>query len=150
MGSTIPGKESQDALMSATQTIGKSHFLNKEESFMYDREQRFAMEETMNAARIEYTEKGVLHLAARRCDLIQISLSSAVIVINTQFALPAQFYLDVPDARIARVGCILMRVHANDTALLRFLRLMTPKELDRIFVYSTHPKHRNRVLDIRA
>lgn len=129
---------------------GKRNYLSKEESFMYDREKRFPMEETMNAARIEFTEKGVTHMAARRCDLLQISRSSALIGINTQFNLPKQFYLDVPDARISRVGCILMKAFANNTAEIRFLSLMSEKDLDRIFVYSTHPKHRNRVLDIRA
>lgn len=117
---------------------------------MYDREKRFPMEETMNAARIEYAEKGVTHLAARRCDLLQISRSGAVIGINIQFTLPKQFYLDVPDARISRVGCLLMKVFATNTAEIRFLSLMSEKDLDRIFVYSTHPKHRNRTLDIRS
>ena len=128
----------------------KRHFLTKEESFMYDKEQRFPMEDTMNAARIEFTEKGVMHLAARRCDLVKISRSEAIIGINTEFTLPKQFYLDVPDARISRVGCMLMKVLASNAAQVRFLRLMDEKELDRIFVYSTHPKHRNRVLDLRA
>jgi hypothetical protein len=128
----------------------KRHFLTKEESFMYDKEQRFPMEDTMNAARIEFTEKGVMHLAARRCDLVKISRSEAIIGINTEFTLPKQFYLDVPDARISRVGCMLMKVLASNVAQVRFLRLMDEKELDRIFVYSTHPKHRNRVLDLRA
>lgn len=130
--------------------VGKRNYLNKEESFMYDREKRFPMEDTMNAARIEFTEKGVMHLAARRCDLLKISRSGAVIGINTEFTLPKQFYLDVPDARISRTGAILMKVFANNIAEIRFLSLMSEKDLDRVFVYSTHPKHRNRVLDIRA
>jgi hypothetical protein len=92
----------------------------------------------------------VTNLAARRCDLIAISKSSAVLAINTKFALPKQFYLDVPDAKVNRVGCILMRVNINNTVEVRFLSLMSDRDLDRIFVYSTHPKHRNRVLDIRA
>jgi len=128
----------------------KRHFLTKEESFMYDKEQRFPMEDTLNAARIEFTEKGVMHLAARRCDLLKISRSGAVIGINTEFTLPRQFYLDVPDARIARVGCVLMKAFVSNIAEVRFLRLMSEKELDKVFVYSTHPKHRNRVLDLRA
>lgn len=128
----------------------KRHFLTKEESFMYDKEQRFPMEDTLNAARIEFTEKGVMHLAARRCDLLKISRSGAVIGINTEFTLPKQFYLDVPDARIARFGCVLMKALINNLAEVRFLRLMSEKELDKVFVYSTHPKHRNRVLDLRA
>jgi hypothetical protein len=136
----------------AAQTSGRSseHFLNKEESFMYDREARFRMEDTMNAARLEYTEKGVMNLAARRCDIIRISQSSAVLALLTQYSLPREFYLDIPDARITKIGCILMKVFANNTVEVRFLRLVTKKELDKIFVYSTHPAHRDRVLDIRA
>jgi hypothetical protein len=126
------------------------HFLNKEESFMYDREGRFKMEDTMNAARIEYTEKGVMNMASRRCDIIRISVSGAILAILTQFNLPKQFYLDIPDARIMKVGCMLMKVNANNTIEVRFLRLLTQKEMNKIFVYSTHPAHRDRVLDIRA
>ncbi|WP_165932774.1 hypothetical protein [Rhizobium sp. BK251] len=117
---------------------------------MYDREGRFRMEDTMNAARIEYTEKGVMHMASRRCDIIRISLSSATLAIMTKFNVPRQFYLDIPDARIMKVGCMLMRMNANNTIEVRFLRLLTQKELDRIFVYSTHPAHRDRVLDARG
>ncbi|MGO4440113.1 hypothetical protein [Rhizobium sp. RAF56] len=117
---------------------------------MYDREARFRMEDTMNAARLEYTEKGVMNLAARRCDIIRISQSSAVLALLTQYSLPREFYLDIPDARITKIGCILMKVFANNTVEVRFLRLVTKKELDKIFVYSTHPAHRDRVLDVRA
>jgi hypothetical protein len=130
--------------------INKSHFLNKEESFMYDREQRFKMEDTMNAGRIEYTENGILNMAQRRCDVIRISLSGAVLGLLTQYNLPQQFYLDIPDARISKVGCMLMRINANNTIEVRFLRLLTQKELDRIFVFSTHPNHKDRTLNIRS
>jgi hypothetical protein len=134
----------------ASNPLPPGHFLNKEESFMYDREQRFRMEDTMNAARIEYTEKGVMHMASRRCDIIRISMSSATLAILTQFNLPKQFYLDIPDARITKVGCMLMRVNANNTIEVRFLRLLTQKEMNKIFVYSTHPAHRDYVLDVRG
>ncbi|WP_442219758.1 hypothetical protein [Rhizobium sp. 2YAF20] len=127
-----------------------NHFLNKEESFMYDREGRYRMEDTMNAARIEYTEKGVMNMASRRCDIIRISRSGAILAILTQYNLPKQFYLDIPDARIVKVGCMLMKVFANNTVEVRFLRLMSEKELNKLFVYSTHPAHRDRVLDIRS
>ncbi|CAD7054740.1 hypothetical protein REJC140_02217 [Pseudorhizobium endolithicum] len=129
---------------------GKNHFLNKEESFMYDRETRFRMEDTLNAARIEYTENGVLNMAARRCEILRISMSGAVIGILTQYKLPEQFYLDIPDARISKIGCLLMKTFANNTIEVRFLRLLSQKELDRIFVFSTHPAHRDKVLDIRS
>lgn len=134
----------------SAQSIGKGHFLNKEESFMYDREVRFKMEDTMNSGRIEYTEKGVLNMAQRRCDVIQISQSSAVLALLTQYSMPEQFYLDIPDARITKIGCLLMRVNPNNTINVRFLRLLTEKELNRIYVFSTHPNHRDRTLDIRA
>ncbi len=126
------------------------HFLNKEESFMYDREARYRMQDTMNAARIEYTEKGVMNLASRRCDIIRISPTSAILAILTQFNLPKQFYLDIPDARVTKIGCVLMKIFSNNTVEVRFLRLLTEKEMNKIFVHSTHPAHRDRVLDIRA
>ena len=127
-----------------------SHFLNKEESFMYDREGRYKMQDTMNAARIEYTEKGVMHLASRRCDIVRISMSGAILAILTQYNLPKQFYLDIPDARINKVGCVLMKVFPNNTIEVRFLSLLGDKDMNKIFVYSTHPAHRNHVLDIRG
>jgi hypothetical protein len=128
----------------------KNHFLTKEESFMYDREARFKMEDTMNAARIEYTEKSVMNMAQRRCDVIRISRSGAVLGILTQYNLPQQFYLDIPDARISKVGCLLMRTNANNTIEVRFLRLLAEKEMNRIFVFSTHPNHKDRTIDIRS
>ena len=128
----------------------KNHFLNKEESFMYDREVRFKMEDTMNAGRLEYTEKGVMHMASRRCDVLRISLSGATLGILTNYNLPQQFYLDIPDARIMKVGCLLMRTNANNTIEVRFLRLLDKKELNRIFVFSTHPSHRDRKMDVRT
>jgi len=66
----------------------------------------------------------------------------------TQFRLPQNFYLDIPSARIQMIGCLLKRVHANNVVEARFLRLLTDRDLNRIFVYSTHPNHRNRTLDI--
>lgn len=128
----------------------KEHFLNREESFMYDREGRFQMEDTLNAARIEYQERVVTHLASRRCDLVRISPAGAVLSLLTQFHVPKQFYLDIPDARIAKIGCVLMKTFTNNTVEARFLKLLTKKEMDRIFVFSTHPAHRDRVIDVRS
>lgn len=136
--------------MNARPNIQKSSYFSREESFMYDREARFKLEDTMNAARIEYTEKAVMNMASRRCDVIKISQSEAVLALLTQYNLPQQFYLDIPDARISKIGCVLMRVHANNTMQVRFLRLLTQKELDRIFVFSTHPAHRDKTIDIRS
>ncbi|OLP52189.1 hypothetical protein [Allorhizobium taibaishanense] len=129
---------------------GRSNYLGREESFMYDRENRFRMEDTMNSGRLEYTEKGMTHMASRRCDIIRISQSGAIIALLTQYNLPKQFYLDIPDARINKVGAVLMKTFPNNTAEIRFLRLLTQKEIDRIFVFSTHPAHRDRVLDVRS
>ncbi|WP_168800951.1 hypothetical protein [Peteryoungia ipomoeae] len=117
---------------------------------MYDRENRYRMEDTMNAGRLEYTENGITHVAARRCDVVRISMSGAVLLFLTKVDLPRQFYLDIPDARITKIGSVLMKNYANNTAEIRFLRLLTQKELDRIFVFSTHPAHRDRVLDVRS
>lgn len=136
--------------MHTPEVIVKNTYLSREESFMYDREGRFKLEDTLNAARLEYTENIITNVASRRCDIIQISRSEAVLSLLTKYTLPGNFNLDIPDARIHKIGCVVMRVNANDTVRVRFLRLLTQKELDRIFVFSTHPAHRDRVLDIRA
>lgn len=131
-------------------TLPKASYLSREESFMYDRESRFKLEDTMNAGRIEYTEKGVMNMASRRCDIIRISQTEAVLAMLTNYNIPQQFYLDIPDARITKIGCLMMRSNANNTVNVRFLRTLAQKELDRIFVFSTHPSHRDRKLDIRS
>lgn len=125
-------------------------YMSKEESYMYDREGRDPLVDTMNAARIEYTEKAVMHLASRRCDLIKISPSAAVLAINVSFAVPKSFYLDIPDARINRVGCLLMRTHTTNIIEVRFLSRMSDRDLNRIFAFSTHPSHRDVLLDVRG
>ena len=38
--------------------------------------------------------------------------------------------------------------HANNVVEARFLRMLTDRDLNCIFVYSIHPNHRNRTLDI--
>ena len=125
-------------------------YMSKEESFMYDREGNFPLVETMNAARIEYTEKAVMHLAGRRCDLIRISPTAAVLAINTKFAVPKTFYLDIPDAGIPRIGCVLMRVHPDDKIEVRFLSRVSDRSMNRIYAFSTHPAHRDVLLDVRG
>ena len=128
----------------------KGSYLSGEESFMYDREPRFPMVDTLNSARIEYTLNGMTHMESRRVTIIRISKSQAVVGVLTQYQLPTEFYLDLPDARIVKIGCKLMRTNMNNTIEVRFLRLLTDKEMNRIFVYSTHPAHRDVKLDIRA
>ncbi len=127
----------------------RTNYLNKEESFMYDREKNFPMEDTCNEARLEFTENGgIVNLVSRRCQIIKLSRSGAVLKLTTKFNLPRNFYLDIVSARIPMIGCLAQRVHANDIVEARFLRLLTDKDLNRAFVYSTHPNHRNRTLDI--
>lgn len=134
--------------MNGTAPGARPSYLSKEESFMYDREAYFPMEDTRNEARIEYTEKGVTNISSRRCEIVKLSKSSAVLAMPTQFKLPENFYLDVPSARIPMIGCLVKRVHANNLLETRFLRMLSDRDLNRIFVYSTHPNHRNRTLDI--
>ena len=135
----------------ASKTISRpGTYLRQEESFMYDREPRFPMVDTANAARMEYTLNGMTHLESRRCDVVKISKSQALLSLLTHFQFPTEFYLDLPDARIAKIGCKVIKATANNTLEVRFLRLLDEKELNRIFVYSTHPAHRNVKLDIRA
>lgn len=134
----------------STQNAVFATYLRDQESFMYDREPRFPMVDTMNAARIEYTEKGMTHLASRRCDIIRISKSTAILSLLTQYKLPTDCYLDLPDARITKIGCKVLKVNLNNTIEVRFLRLLTDKEMNKIFVYSIHPSHKNVKLDIRA
>jgi hypothetical protein len=44
----------------------------------------------------------------------------------------------------------VLKVNPNNTIEVRFLRLLTDKEMNKIFVYSIHPSHKNVKLDIRA
>ncbi|MGV3552571.1 hypothetical protein [Rhizobium sp.] len=136
--------------MQSQQQPFRRSYMSREESFIYDKEARVPMVDTMNAARIEFTEKGVMHLASRRCDLVKISPVGAMLVINTQFTVPRNFYLDIPDARINRVGCVLMKTHAINMIEVRFLSPMSDRDLNRVYAFSTHPSHRDVMLDIRA
>ena len=131
-------------------TNTRSTYLRGEESFMYDREPRFPLVDTINAGRIEYTENGMTHMASRRCDVLKISKSTAILGLLTSYKLPTDCYLDFPDARITKIGCKVMKVNANNTLEVRFLRLLTDKELNRIFIFSTHPSHKDVKLDIRG
>ena len=49
---------------------------------------------------------------------------------------------------IPMIGCLTQRVYPNDVVEARFLRLLSDKDLQRIFVYSTHRNHQGRTLDI--
>lgn len=127
----------------------RGNYLNKEESFMYDRERSFPMEDTCNEARIEFTEAGgISNLVSRRCQIVRLSRSGALIRIATQFEIPHNFYLEAVGTRVPMIGCLAQRVAVDDIVEARFLRLLDDKDVQRIFVYSTHPAHRNRTLDI--
>lgn len=116
---------------------------------MYDREKNFPMEDTCNEARIEFTENGgIVNLVSRRCQITKLSKSGAVIAMTTKFQLPRNFYLDIVSARLPMIGCLTQRVYTNDIVEARFLRLLSDKDLQRIFVYSTHRNHQGRTLDI--
>ena len=116
---------------------------------MYDREKSFPMEDTCNEARIEFTQNGgLVNLVSRRGVIIKLSRSGAVINMTSKFQLPRNFYLDIVSARIPMIGCLTQRVHPNDVVEARFLRLLSDKDLQRIFVYSTHRNHQGRTLDI--
>lgn len=136
--------------MNAQAPAFRRTYMSREESFMYDREGRLPLVDTLNAARIEFTEKAVKHMASRRCDLVRISPMAAVLAINTSFAIPRSFYLDVPDARIRRVGCVLMKVNPDNTIEARFLRAISDRDLNRIYAFSSHPSHRDVLLDVRG
>ena len=137
--------------MSTQLPLQRSIYLNKEESFMYDREKNFPMEDTFNEARIEFTENGgMVNIASRRCQIVKLSRSGALLKISTKFKLPKNFYLDIVSARVQMIGCLALRVHVNDIVEARFLRLLAEKDMNRIFVYSMHPNHRNRTLDIHS
>ena len=76
-------------------------------------------------------------------------MSGAILALLTQFSLPKEFHLDSGCAD-HQIGGMLIKVFANNTVEVRFLRLLKQKELDKIFVCRTHPAHRDRVPDIRA
>ncbi len=127
----------------------RGNYLNQEESFMYDREKRFPLEDTCTEARIEFTESGgLVNLVSRRGVIVKLSRSGAVIIMTSKFQLPRNFYLDIVSARIPMIGCLTQRVYPNDVVEARFLRLLSDKDLQRVFVYSTHRNHQGRTLDI--
>ena len=65
----------------------RNNYLSKEESFMYDREKNFPMEDTCNEARIEFTENGgIVNLVSRRCQITKLSKSGAVIAMTRSLA----------------------------------------------------------------
>ena len=120
----------------------RGSYFSREESFMYDKEPKFPMEATHNAARVEYTRNGLTHLESRRCTLVRISVSSAMIEFQTDGQVADQMNLDIPDARIEKLGCMKVRESKSRmsgdkvTVTLRFLRMLTDRELQSVLKHS--------------
>jgi hypothetical protein len=118
-------------------------YLGREESHMYDKEPKFPLEATANAARIEYTLRGLSHLEGRRCNLTRISKSSAMVEFATDHPVADQVFLSIPDARIERIGCVKVnemrnRISENKvTVTLRFLTLLDDRQLGAILSHSS-------------
>lgn len=128
--------------MTQSKGTGRTSYLSREESHMYDKEPQYPLEATSNAAVVEYTLNGLTHLESRRCTLVRISKSSAHIEFTTEGRVADQMTLAIPDARIERLGCVKVREHQSRlsgnkvTVILRFLRLLSDQELASIMKYS--------------
>jgi hypothetical protein len=120
-------------------------YLSREESFMYDKETKFPLEATNNAARVEYMRNGLTFTESRRCKLSRISRSGAIIEFSVDAALPDAMTLDIPDARIEKIGCVKAgerRTTIGEKSVnvtLRFLRMLSEKELASIKQHSLLP-----------
>jgi hypothetical protein len=112
---------------------------------MYDKEPKFPLEATNNAARVEYLRNGLTFTESRRCKLTRISRAGAIIEFAVETELPDSMTLDIPDARIEKIGCVKhseRRTRMGDgkvNVTLRFLRMLTEKELGRIKQHSVLP-----------
>jgi hypothetical protein len=112
-------------------------YMNKTESQIYDKEPNYPLRPTMNAGRIEYQLRGMTHLESRRCSISRISESSAIVEFSVESEhVPSQCSLDIPDARINKIGCVLVNQRSK-CATYRFLRLLTKQELEAILANST-------------
>lgn len=120
-------------------------YLTREESFMYDKEPKFPLEATNNAARIEYAKKGLSFLESRRCQISRISKSGAIVDFTVDTEVPDSLTLDIPDARIEKIGCVKVNERRNRdgdskvSVTLRFLRTLTDRELGSIKQHSLLP-----------
>lgn len=116
-------------------------YFTREESFMYDKETKFPLEATSNAARVEYLRNGLTFMESRRCHITRISRSSAIVEFSVDSEVPSEMTLDIPDARVSKVGCVKLserRSRVGDaklTVTLRLLRLLTEAELENIKRY---------------
>lgn len=121
-------------------------YLTREESFIYDKEPKFPLEATSNAALIGYPTKGLSFVESRRGQVTRISKSGVIIDFMVDAAVPENVTLDIPDARIVKIGCVKVSERRNrlgDSRLsvtLRFLRLLTDREIENIKKHSTLSK----------
>lgn len=120
-------------------------YLSREESVMYDKEPKFPLEATNNAARVEYLRNGLTFAESRRCKLSRISRSGAIIEFAVDSVIPDSMTLDIPDARIEKIGCVKQSERCTTigekrvTVTLRFLRMLSEKELASIKQHSLLP-----------
>jgi hypothetical protein len=118
------------------------NYLGREESQMYDREPKYPLQATSNAAHIEYTLRGLTHLESRRCTLVRISKSSAMVEFQTELDVADQVFLSIPDARVERIGCVKIAQvqtrlsEAKVTVTLRFLKPLEDRQLSSILANS--------------
>lgn len=123
-------------------------YLSREESFMYDKEPKFPLEATNNAARVEYSKNGLTFMESRRGQITRISKAGAIIDFMVDTELPDSVTLDIPDARIEKIGCVKKAEQRNRigdakvSVTLRFLRVLTDKEMANIKRYSLLPQAR--------
>jgi hypothetical protein len=124
--------------------------LRREESFMYDREPKFPLHAADNSVRLEYTLRGLTHVESRRGRLIRISRSCAMIELQTGSAVAAEVNLQIPDARLDKIGCV-KTVEKRGTinpdmviVTLRFLRTLSDKEVQRVLDQSIGAKEAAR------
>lgn len=118
-------------------------YLSREESFMYDKEPKFPLEATNNGARVEYTLNGLSHTESRRCTLLRISRSSAMVEFETDGRVADQLNLAIPDARLEKIGCVKVAEQKSRmsgskvTVTLRFLKLLEEKDVAKVLALSS-------------
>jgi len=127
-----------------TQKTG--NYLSREESFMYDREPKFPLLATSNAVRIEYTKTGITFFESRRGTLTRISRSGGIIEFTADHEIPDSFTLDIPDARIEKMGCVKIlerRQKLGDcrvSVTFRCLKVLSERDHAKILDHSALPK----------
>lgn len=117
-------------------------FVHVAPSIIHDVEPKFPYRNVRNSARIEYQAKGLRWPESRRCDVIKISESSAILEFALPVVAPDELVLDIPDARIKKIGCQV--VHRAEKALtLRFMGAISEKEINKIIAHSQDTRGRS-------